>query len=165
MRFCNPECGRILTTALYVASLVTAASAQANSPPMISLCLTDSEVPQELPDSDEFEEDTKPFNTRLPFVPAALAIPETVEHVQAAVICAVDLDVSISARGGGHSYAAHGLGGEDNHLVLDMKNFNSVALDTGTNVASIGPGALLGKVATELYDQGGRALSHGTCPT
>lgn len=90
----------------------------------------------------------------------AFAIPETVEHVQSAVVCAADIGVPASAQGGGHNYAAHVLGG---HLVLDMRNFDWVELDTETNIASIGPGAFLGTVATELFGQGERALSHGTC--
>lgn len=165
MRFHSSGCGYIFTTALSIASIVTVASAKANSPPKISECLANASVPQELPRSEEFQEDIEPFNTRLPFVPMAFAIPETVKHVQSAVVCGADLGVPVSARGGGHSYAAHGLGGEDNHLVLDMKNLDWVELDTETNIASIGPGALLGKVDSELFDQGERAISHGTCPT
>lgn len=37
-------------------------------------------------------------------------------------------------------------------------------VDTGTGVATIGPGARLGNVALELFRQGERAMAHGICP-
>ncbi|KAK2763247.1 hypothetical protein FQN54_009883 [Arachnomyces sp. PD_36] len=162
MRVHSSACHGVLTAALSIASFSSLVSA---NPPKVAECLADAGVPQELPRSEEFKEDTEAFNARLSFTPQAFAIPETVEHVQAAVVCGADNGIPVSARGGGHSYAAHGLGGENSHLVLDMKNFDWVELDTETGIASVGPGALLGKVASELFDQGERALSHGTCPT
>jgi hypothetical protein len=48
--------------------------------------------------------------------------------------------------------------------MVDMKLFNSVALDNTTGIADIQPGARLGNVATALWNQGKRAISHGTCP-
>jgi hypothetical protein len=64
----------------------------------------------------------------------------------------------------GHSYAFHDLGGEDGHLVIDLKLFNTVSLDNATNIATTGPGARLGNAALALFNQGGRAMSHGICP-
>jgi hypothetical protein len=100
-------------------------------------------VPQSFPGTADFTQGIKPFNLRLPFTPVALAIPSTVAQVQAAVSCARKLGLKISPRSGGHNYASHGIGGEDGHLVIDMKLFNNVAVDKATNVASIGPGARL----------------------
>jgi hypothetical protein len=44
-----------------------------------------------------------------------------------------------------------------------MLNFMTVAVDSSTGIAMIGPGNRLGNVALALNDKG-RALPHGTCP-
>ena len=129
----------------------------------IQACLTAANVPQNLPGTADFAQAIKPYNLRLPFTPVAVAVPYTVQQVQDAVSCGASQNITINPKSGGHSYASHGLGGEDGHLMIDMKLFNMVSLDNKTNVASIGPGARLGNVAVALFDQG-RALSHGTCP-
>ncbi|KAF8848646.1 FAD-binding domain-containing protein [Acephala macrosclerotiorum] len=106
----------------------------------------------------------KPFNLRIPFTPAAIVQPKIVDQVQAAVTCGAKLGISVSPKGGGHSYASHELGGEDGHLVVDMKYFTNVKFDSSTQIAAIGTGARLGNIAQSLYSQGPRAFSHGTCP-
>jgi hypothetical protein len=58
----------------------------------------------------------------------------------------------------------HGVGGEDGHLMIDMKLFYNISLDSTTNIATVGPGARLGNLALELFEQGERAVSHGICP-
>ena len=130
----------------------------------VNECLDSANVPQLTPGSANFTQATKPFNLRLPYTPTAVATPSNVTHVQAAVSCGARAGVMVSAKSGGHSYASHGIGGENGHLMIDLKYFNTVSLDNDTNVATIGPGARLGNVATALYNQGERAFSHGTCP-
>jgi hypothetical protein len=44
-----------------------------------------------------------------------------------------------------------------------MKNMKSLTVD-GSGVAKIQTGNLLGDVAQKLWDNGQRALPHGTCP-
>jgi FAD/FMN-containing dehydrogenase len=70
----------------------------------------------------------------------------------------------VNPKSGGPSYAGHSLGGEDGHLVIDLKYFRDTKVDPMTNIATIGPGARLGNVALDLFAQGQRALAHGTCP-
>lgn len=130
----------------------------------ITDCLDNAKVPQALPGSTNFTQAIRPFNLRLPFTPVAVAVPSTVSQVQAAVSCGTALGITISPKSGGHSYASHGIGGEDGHLMVDLKYFNTISLDKETGIATIGPGARLGNVAQELYDQGEAAISHGTCP-
>lgn len=127
-------------------------------------CLSKLNVPQDIPGTANFSQGVIPYNLRLPFTPVALAIPSTAAQVQAAVFCAANSNVTISPRSGGHSFASHSIGGEDGHLVIDMKLFNSVAVDNKTFVATIGPGARLGNVALALFNQSERAISHGVCP-
>ena len=48
-------------------------------------------------------------------------------------------------------------------MVIDLHKMHSVELDSTTNVVKIGGGARLGHVAEGLFNQGKRALPHGTC--
>jgi FAD/FMN-containing dehydrogenase len=85
--------------------------------------LAAANVPQDIPRTANFTQDIVPYNLRLclPFTSVALAIPSTVEQVQAAISCAARLVVTVPPRSGGHSYASHDLGGEDGHLVLELQ--------------------------------------------
>ena len=90
---------------------------------------------------------TTPFNLRLPFTPAAVAVPTTLAQVQAAVKCGVQASLKINPKSGGHSYAAHSLGGEDGHFMIDLKNWDTVVVDNATQVATIRPAGRLGNIA------------------
>ncbi|PGH17477.1 hypothetical protein AJ79_01077 [Helicocarpus griseus UAMH5409] len=155
---------RDLTKLLLFASPALSASLLVKKA-LIQDCLNDAKVPQVEPESADYPAIIKPFNLRVPFKPVGVALPSTVEHVQAAIACAVKNKVTVSARGGGHSYASHGLGGEDGHLVLDMKGFKEVSLDKESGVATVGSGNRIGEMAIQLWDEAGVGISHGTCPT
>jgi FAD/FMN-containing dehydrogenase len=127
-------------------------------------CLSNSKVPVYTSGTSNYTQAIKPFNLRLPFKPAAYAVPETIQHIQDAVSCGVKNNVQVTAKSGGHSYGAHGLGGEDGHLVVDMRRFKSVAVNRTAQTALVGSGGRLGDLALALYDQGKQAISHGTCP-
>ncbi|KAI0023016.1 carbohydrate oxidase from Microdochium Nivale in complex with substrate analogue [Xylariomycetidae sp. FL0641] len=114
--------------------------------------------------SDGWARDAAPFNLRLAYAPAAIAVPTSVAHIQGAVRCGAALGVKVTAKAGGHSYASLGLGGEDGHLVVQLDRMYGVAFDAGTAVATVQAGARLGHLATVLYAEHGRAVSHGTCP-
>jgi FAD/FMN-containing dehydrogenase len=105
-----------------------------------------------------------PFNLRLPFTPAAVAVPTTLAQVQDAVKCGVQAGLKMNPKSGGHSYAAHSLGGEDGHFMIDLEYWDTVVVDNAARVAAIGPAGGLGNIAQSLYAQGKRAFSHGTCP-
>jgi hypothetical protein len=130
----------------------------------LDTCLENLKVPVYASNTTRYTQAVKPFNIRLPFTPAAYAVPKTVEDVQNAVKCGVQSKIRVTAKSGGHSYAAHGLGGEDGHLVVDMRQFNSVTVDAAAHTAVIGSGGRLGNIALSLYSQGKQAMSHGTCP-
>jgi hypothetical protein len=154
----------MLTTFLGALLLSASVNAVIDRRAAIGDCLSSSSVPQVTPGSSAYNLAIKPFNLRIPFTPAAVVQPTTVPQVQAAVACGAKLGIPISPKGGGHSYASHGLGGENGHLVVDMKYFTNVKVDSTTQIASIGTGSRLGNIAQSLYNQGGRAFSHGTCP-
>lgn len=128
------------------------------------LCLQQLSVPFLTPQSTNWAENTATSNVRVPHTPSLLVYAETVQDVQDVVACGVAAGLKVSARSGGHSYASFGLGGEDDHLIVDLTNLNSIEVDPTTHIATVGAGARLGNVATSLYNQGGRAISHGSCP-
>lgn len=127
-------------------------------------CLSKASVPVDKAGSATWTADIKPFNSRLPFTPAAVAVPTTIPQIQAAVNCGRTSGLKVSAKSGGHSYASSGLGGENGHLVIQLDRMFNVTLNKATNVATVQPGARLGHIANELFKQGNRAISAGTCP-
>lgn len=152
-------------TAFFWALLLSAgAEAILDKRAALADCLASGSVPQVTQGSSAYNLAIKPFNLRIPFTPAGVVQPTTVPQVQAAVACGASVGIPVSPKGGGHSYASHGLGGENGHLVVDMKYFTSVKVDSTTGIAAIGTGGRLGNIAQSLYNQGGRAFSHGTCP-
>jgi hypothetical protein len=80
------------------------------------------------------------------------------------VKCGVQAGLKMNPKSGGHSYAAHSLGGEDGHFMIDLEYWDTVVVDNAARVAAIGPAGGLGNIAQSLYAQGKRAFSHGTCP-
>jgi FAD/FMN-containing dehydrogenase len=130
----------------------------------LSACLQAAGVPTDAQGSSGWNTETTPFNSRLPYTPAAVVIPTNVTHVQSAVSCAAQAGVKVSAKGGGHSYASFGLGGENGHLIISFSEMYKVTLDKSTNISEVQAGARLGHVFETLYNAGGRAISHGTCP-
>lgn len=127
-------------------------------------CLDAAGVPSLTPDSEEWGIYSSPFNEREAYTPVSIAVPTSSEHIQAAVLCGNEQDVKVTPKAGGHSYASLGLGGENGHLVIQLDQMHKITLDTETNIATVEPGARLGPIALELYNQGNRAISHGTCP-
>jgi FAD/FMN-containing dehydrogenase len=57
-----------------------------------------------------------------------------------------------------------GIGGQDNSIVVDLKNFQQFSMEKTSWQATIGGGTLLGDVTKRLHDNGKRAMAHGTCP-
>ncbi|KAG8920485.1 hypothetical protein FRC02_000879 [Tulasnella sp. 418] len=116
------------------------------------------------PSDSGYQDARLAFNRRLSYSPAAIVYPTSVSHVQQAVKCAATSSVSVVARSGGHSYAAFGLGGKDGSLVIDLSKMKSLQVDQSTGYAVTQTGNRLGDVAQKIWDQGQRALPHGTCP-
>lgn len=127
-------------------------------------CLHDLNIPFIDSTSPTWTTETTAYNLRIPAVPSLVVFAQTPQHVQDAVASGVKAGLKVSARCGNHSYASLGLGGENDHLVVDLTTLNSVTVDRNTHIATVGAGARLGYVATELHKQGGRAIAHGSCP-
>jgi FAD/FMN-containing dehydrogenase len=145
-------------------SLSASATVSLEKRAVLGDCLNATKVPVYASGTKNYTQAVKPFNLRLPFQPAAYVVPETVKQVQDAVACGVKNGVLVTAKSGGHSYGAHGLGGEDGHLIIDVRQFKNVTVDPKAHTAVVGAGGRLGNIALSLYDQGKQAMSHGTCP-
>jgi FAD/FMN-containing dehydrogenase len=157
--------GYLIATAAALLSLSGSASALSLAKrAAVEDCFTQAGVPFHLAGSSGWTQDSAPFNLRLNYTPIAIAVPTTVKHIQDAVTCGQKMGLKANPKSGGHSYASFGLGGEDGHLTIELDRMNKVTLDNATGIATVEGGARLGHVAAELYAQGKRDFSHGTCP-
>lgn len=147
-------------------SIITSLSVAASLPPHNKTCLVNKlakgKVPVVLPGEGTYEQFARPFNLRAVYEPAAIALPTSYEHVVQAVNAAAHCNVKVQAKSGGHSYASYSSGGEDGALVIDLQNFNSVTV-AEDGIAAVGGGVRLGNLDEGLWEQGQRAVSHGTC--
>ncbi|KEP54297.1 FAD-linked oxidoreductase [Rhizoctonia solani 123E] len=116
------------------------------------------------PNSSSYDTDRLAFNRRFTYKPAAIVYSGGVQDVQAAVQCGASSGTPVVARSGGHSYAAYGIGGQDGALVIDLSKLTNLSLNNVTGEATVQTGVKLGPLAQGLWDQGRRALPHGTCP-
>lgn len=82
------------------------------------------------------------------------------QEIQSIVACAANASLSVSAKSGGHSYAAYGLEGD---VVVNLSNLKNITLNAD-GTAVVQTGNRLGEVATEIFNKGQRALAHGSCP-
>lgn len=88
----------------------------------------------------------------------------SVQDVQVAVKCGASTQTPVVARSGGHSYAAYGLGGQDGSLVIDLAALKSITFANDNQQATVQTGNRLGDVGVSLWNNGQKALPHGTCP-
>ncbi|KAI0143385.1 hypothetical protein BJ166DRAFT_90280 [Pestalotiopsis sp. NC0098] len=155
---------RYLTTACICLFAALTQATAINKRAALDDCLSSAAVPVDAAGSADWNADAAPYNPRLTYKPVAIAVPTKIEHIQSAVSCAAKVGVKINAKAGGHSYASLGFGGEDGHLMVQLDRMYNITLNKSTNIATVQAGARLGHVATELYNQGQRAIAHGTCP-
>lgn len=104
------------------------------------------------------------YNAMIDKRPAVIAQCGGVADVQAAVRFARDNNLEIAVRGGGHSVAGNGL--VEGGLVIDLRNMNSVNVDSAAPVATVGGGATMsqldrGTQAHGLVTTGGRVSTTG----
>ncbi|KAK7446364.1 hypothetical protein VKT23_014570 [Stygiomarasmius scandens] len=146
-----------------LASLLVFAISSGLAAADLSSDLTGAGITALFPGSDGYQSASKAYNLRFEFSPAAVAFPSTPEDVSSIVQAGVANNMKIVPRGGGHSYIANGLGGENGVVVVDMSNMKAINIDSNSETVEIGSGNRLGDVALTL-NSAGRALPHGTCP-
>ncbi|KAL1750598.1 hypothetical protein FB107DRAFT_294490 [Schizophyllum commune] len=126
--------------------------------------LEDARVRAVFPYDSRYVNASLAYNLRYNVSPIAIAYPSTPEQVSAVVRAGGAEGLAVTARSGGHSYIAAGLGGRDGALVVDMSNFDKTSVNETDDTANVGAGVLLGYLALALNEYG-RALPHGRCPT
>jgi len=84
--------------------------------------------------------------------PAIIILCETTADVQASVVLAGKRNLRLSVRGGGHDWQGRSFA--HNGLVIDLRNLNTIEIDAGAKVATIGGGvnALDLTTAADPYD-------------
>ena len=127
-------------------------------------CLASKNVPVKFSSSSDFSSLAQPYNLRLAYTPAVIVVPTTTKHVSDSVVCAGKSNVKVQAKSGGHSYASYSSGGQSGSMVIDLEGFQNITVDAATGIARVGGGVRLGNMALGIYNQGQRALPHGTCP-
>jgi FAD/FMN-containing dehydrogenase len=80
------------------------------------------------------------FNGMIDRQPALIARPLDIADVVAAVAYAVEADLPIAVRGGGHSVAGHCIG--DGGVVVDLRLMRYASVDPDARLATCGGGAL-----------------------
>ncbi|KAJ8481694.1 hypothetical protein ONZ45_g15225 [Pleurotus djamor] len=126
-------------------------------------CLKSAGLSVVAPGAPDYAQDSLAFNRRFTYTPAAIVFPTSPAQVSSAVKCAKSSNVPVAARSGGHSYGAFGLGGQNGALVVDLSKMKKITMNSD-QTATIQTGNRLGDVASTLFNNGGRAMPHGTCP-
>ncbi|KAF2088002.1 Glucooligosaccharide oxidase [Saccharata proteae CBS 121410] len=127
-------------------------------------CLHSKDVPISLIRDTNFASLAKPYNLRLPYTPTVIILPTTPQHVSDAVLCAGAHNIKVQAKSGGHSYASYSSGGQNGSMMVHLQSMQNITLDADSGIVSVGGGIRLGNLAQGIWDQGKRALAHGTCP-
>ena len=100
------------------------------------------------------------FNKRTMKLPQARVCPINTDDVAIVVKWAREFSVPFAIRGRGHSYEGYS---QSNGVVIDLRLMNAVEFNSKTNRASVGAGAQLFDVYTELSKYG-HTIPAGTCP-
>jgi hypothetical protein len=100
---------------------------------------------------------------RFTLEPVAVVFPSTPLELADIVKIGKANHLRVTARSGGHSYIANGLGGENGTLVIDMAKFTNVTVNPAAKTAVIETGNRLGDIALAL-NEFNLAMPHGTCP-
>ncbi len=104
------------------------------------------------------------FNARRPDRhPAGVARPRTEDEVVAAVAVARARGLSITVRGGGHSWAAWAL--RDDALLIDLGAMREIELDEETGIVSVSPSVRGGEELAPRLAAHGRMFPGGHCPS
>ncbi|PON38829.1 Xanthine dehydrogenase C subunit [Parasponia andersonii] len=102
-------------------------------------------------------------STRKPFL-IITALHES--HIQAAIVCARNLNLQMKIRSGGHDYEGVSYVAEVPFFILDMFNLRKIEVDIENETAWVQTGATLGEV---YYNIAHKSKVHGypagVCPT
>ncbi|KAA8649291.1 hypothetical protein EYZ11_011391 [Aspergillus tanneri] len=132
-------------------------------PALLRTCLNNTGANVVYPGDARYHKLSYPQNANYQTHPEAIVIPALTEEVAATMRCmaAEKGNIKLSARGGGHSYAAYGYSGQ---VILDPSQMRAISFDDERREVTVQFGQTLGPLAMAMGRKG-YALPHGTCPT
>jgi FAD/FMN-containing dehydrogenase len=92
------------------------------------------------PEDDTYDAARATFNGMIDRMPELVTRPLDADDVVTAVSFAVDSELPVAVRGGGHGVAGHCVG--DGSLVVDLRLMREITVDPGARTATCGGGAL-----------------------
>ncbi|KAK6123828.1 hypothetical protein DH2020_042429 [Rehmannia glutinosa] len=101
-----------------------------------------------------------------PYKPLLILTPFYESEIQAAIYCSKKLGIQIRVRSGGHDYEGLSYTCENPFVVVDMRNFRSISIDSEEKTAWVQVGATLGQLYYALAQKSRTlAFTAGVCPT
>lgn len=124
-------------------------------------CVDAAGVPNAFSSDAGFPAAISPWQLRIQPTPAGVAFPTTTPQVVAALKCAVDRKIKVTAKVGGHSYGSYGVGGTlDGVFVVNLLSFNKTVYNPSTKLFTYGGGSLVGPTLTWLWNNHQRHFPH-----
>ncbi|KAA8649446.1 FAD-binding oxidoreductase [Aspergillus tanneri] len=111
------------------------------------------------PQDAEYAEAIKRWNDVGERRAGGIILATSAEDISVAMKLAVDIQLDVAVRGGGHSHFA--ASSTDGGIVIDLRNMNNVTINEATNVVTVQGGALWSDV-DETLGQKGLAAVGGT---
>ncbi|KAK4440274.1 Berberine bridge enzyme-like 18 [Sesamum alatum] len=98
--------------------------------------------------------------------PLLIITPFHEHEIQAAIYCSKKLGTQIRVRSGGHDYEGLSYTSQIPFVVLDMRNFRSISINTEEKTAWVEVGATLGQLYYTIARHSRTlAFTAGVCPT
>jgi FAD/FMN-containing dehydrogenase len=116
-----------------------------------------------LPGESSYDEGRRPWNIAITQLPAAVAVPETVEQIGRLVRTAADLGLRVTAQSTGHAAGILGAHRLDDVVLVRTGRLRGVHIDPVNRVARVEAGASWEDVVTAAVPHGLTAL-HGSAP-
>ena len=157
----------MIVSAIAIAVLLPLANAsiltsRGSLPSSLQSCLKTTDVETLYPGNPKYDERRKPQNRNYDPHPEVIVLPSSSKQVARVVRCvaAEKGKVKITARGGGHSYAAYSYTGQ---VIVDSSKMKAMTIYDKKREVSVQWGQTLKPLVVAIGKRG-FALPHGTCP-
>ncbi|CAG8536113.1 10374_t:CDS:2 [Gigaspora margarita] len=130
--------------------------------PYLKECLSTTDVLAVFPGDPDYYNSIKVANCRNNYFPVVVIYATTISDIQKSIHCANTLNISATARSGGHSFEEYGNGGKNGVMVIDVQEFKHIDINFETKTAIIGVGNRLGEIYHKL-NKFGYLISAGEC--